>query len=133
MKLRRPHIKRLIRLYKENWVRVHCVFLVKYLYGDIWRLREKCAATQDPQCINLYLAYMDYYGASINYEAKIDAIPTFPHGILGVFVSRYAHIGKNCVIFQQVTIGSNTLKDSKLMGGNNRRWRYDRSGRKDYR
>lgn len=116
MKLRHIHIKRLFCLFKEDWKRVHCVFLVKYLYGDIWRLREICATTHNPKHINLYKAYMDYHCASINYEAKIDGVPTFPHGILGVFVSRYAHIGKGCVIFQHVTIGSNTLKDSKMRG-----------------
>jgi len=109
-------IKNCIRLYKEDWIRVHCVFLVRFLYGDIWHLREVCAQTHDSKRLRLYHAYMDYYGASISYEAKLDAIPTFPHGIIGVFVSRYAHIGKDCVIFQHVTIGSNTLKDSHSLG-----------------
>ena len=118
MKFKHIHIRRLIRLFKEDWIRVHCVFLVKYLYGDIWHLRDICAQTHDPKCLQLYYAYMDYYGASISYEAQIDGIPIFPHGIIGVFISRYAKIGKDCVIFQHVTIGSNTLKDSKLrMGG----------------
>ena len=40
----------------------------------------------------------------------------FPHGPVGFFVSNGAHIGKGCVIFQQVTIGSNTLKDSRHKG-----------------
>lgn len=117
MKLSLQNIKRFMYLYKEDWVRKHCVFLVKYLYGDIWHLREVCAATKEPRCLQLYYAYMDYYGASINYEAQIDEIPTFPHGIHGIFISRYARIGKECVIFQHVTIGSNTLKDSKSQGG----------------
>lgn len=116
MKLRYIHIKRFIRLFKEDWMRVHCVLLVKYLYGDIWHLRDICAATHNPKHIRRYQAYMDYFCASINYETKIESVPTFPHGILGVFISRYAHIGKNCVIFQHVTIGSNTLIGSKLKG-----------------
>ncbi len=40
----------------------------------------------------------------------------FPHGISGIFISGGAEIGKNCTIFQQVTIGSNTLNDSKKCG-----------------
>ena len=40
----------------------------------------------------------------------------FPHKPLGVFISNWAHIGKNCVIFQQVTIGSNMFKESKGYG-----------------
>ena len=47
----------------------------------------------------------------------------FPHGIMGVFISQGALIGDNVTIFHQVTIGSNTLKDSKNFGapiiGNN--------------
>jgi len=39
-----------------------------------------------------------------------------PHGNFGVFISGDAIIGKNCTIFQQVTIGSNMLIDSKTMG-----------------
>lgn len=47
----------------------------------------------------------------------------FPHGINGVFISQGAIIGDNVVVFHHVTIGSNTLKDSKGYGapkiGNN--------------
>lgn len=35
---------------------------------------------------------------------------------MGIFISNQAVIGKNCVIFQQVTIGSNTLADGKRTG-----------------
>lgn len=49
--------------------------------------------------------------------------PSFPHSIFGIFISSGAKIGENCVIFHQVTIGSNTLQDSKGYGspeiGNN--------------
>ncbi len=48
---------------------------------------------------------------------------TFPHGISGIYISGKAKIGNNCTIFHQVTIGSNTLTDSKHYGaptiGNN--------------
>ena len=39
-----------------------------------------------------------------------------PHGFNGIFISTKAKIGENCVIFHQVTIGSNTLSDSKNSG-----------------
>lgn len=46
-----------------------------------------------------------------------------PHGFFGIYISQGAYIGKNCVIFNSVSIGSNTLKDSKGFGapkiGNN--------------
>lgn len=41
---------------------------------------------------------------------------TFPHGLNGIFISQGAQIGDNCVIFHQVTIGSNTIRESKNFG-----------------
>ncbi len=32
-------------------------------------------------------------------------IPVLPHGLHGVFISRYAKIGRDCWIYQNVTIG----------------------------
>ncbi|MBP9600252.1 MAG: serine acetyltransferase [Lutibacter sp.] len=47
----------------------------------------------------------------------------FLHGTYGIFISGGAIIGQNCTIYQQVTIGSNMLIDSKSLGsptiGNN--------------
>ena len=61
--------------------------------------------------------------ASIPLDTKIGNNLTLPHGLSGIFISSGAEIGDNCVIFQQVTIGSNTLIDSKKIGspkiGNN--------------
>lgn len=46
-----------------------------------------------------------------------------PHGLNGIFISKDAEIGENCVILHQVTIGSNSIKGSKHFGapkiGNN--------------
>lgn len=62
-------------------------------------------------------------GSWISIGADFASPPVFPHGIIGVFVSGGTKIGDNCVIFQQVTIGSNTLIDSTGFGapviGNN--------------
>ena len=55
-------------------------------------------------------------GASIPVRTKIRGRITFPHGMAGVFLSQDAEIGEGCVIFQQVTIGSNTLPDAKRAG-----------------
>ena len=56
-------------------------------------------------------------------NASIGKGIVFPHGLCGVFISQGATIGDNCVIFQQVTIGSNNLNDSVNRGaptiGNN--------------
>jgi serine O-acetyltransferase len=52
----------------------------------------------------------------IGYNADIQHVPCFPHGISGIFISEGAKIGKNVVILQQVTIGSNTLNGSNTFG-----------------
>ncbi len=56
------------------------------------------------------------YNAFIPPTLDIPRSVTFPHGISGVYISVGAHIGEGCVIFQQVTIGSNTLEGSKRQG-----------------
>ena len=55
-------------------------------------------------------------GAFIPASARFGKNTVFPHGINGVFISQGAVIGNNSVIFHQVTIGSNTIKDSKGFG-----------------
>ena len=104
-------------------------FWVELLYHDIWRfkktindvrLRDRDNIPKSYQWkgwrVKLYNAYWESYGGFIGVDAIIEEKPIFPHGPLGVFISNSAYIGKQCVIFQQVTIGSNTTKDSKNQG-----------------
>lgn len=39
-----------------------------------------------------------------------------PHGLSGIFISYGAKLGSGCTVFHQVTIGSNTLPDSRGQG-----------------
>jgi serine O-acetyltransferase len=55
-------------------------------------------------------------GCMIPESVAFEATPAFPHGLHGIFISQGAVIGSGCVIFQQVTIGSNTLKGTKRPG-----------------
>ena len=64
----------------------------------------------------IHLKLMDRNNADIPLETQMEGLPTFPHGLTGIFISCNAKIGKNCVIFHQVTIGSNTLPDSRGNG-----------------
>ena len=95
---------------------------VKLRYGDYWALREhlqeKDARRGKPSRI-LWRACDRYFwkqGSFIGRGARFAGRPYFPHGCLGVFISNDAVIGRDAVIFQQVTIGSNTLPDSKRPG-----------------
>ena len=60
------------------------------------------------------LCYKNHCFIPVN--AKIGENISFPHGVDGIYISNKAQIGNNCVIFHQVTIGSNTLNDSKGKG-----------------
>lgn len=45
------------------------------------------------------------HGGYIGPGAVFEDTPSLPHGLHGVFISRYAAIGKSCRIYQNVTIG----------------------------
>ncbi len=64
----------------------------------------------------MYEAAIGMDGGWIGLGAELEDIPTFPHGFSGVFISNSARIGKRCVIFQGVVIGSNRLNDSQGFG-----------------
>lgn len=55
-------------------------------------------------------------GSFVGRGARFGSQPFFPHGCMGVFISNDAVIGREAVIFQQVTIGSNTLPGTKRPG-----------------
>ena len=96
----------------------------RILYGagteTFWRHREKAKTAKTA----LFRAFHRYRGAKICYAngasipdtAQIDGCLTLPHGLSGVFISKGAVIGRNCTVFQQVTIGSNAIEGSKSYG-----------------
>ncbi|MCI9465423.1 MAG: serine acetyltransferase [Lachnospiraceae bacterium] len=45
------------------------------------------------------------HGGYIGPDTVIKGSLTLPHGLHGIFISRYAKIGENCLIYQNVTIG----------------------------
>lgn len=95
------------------------IYLLIKLHGGIWKVKIKCNTSKGifrKYYITIYTLFLDRYGSYIGYNSKFSDIPCFPHGIRGICISGEANIGNNCVIFQQVTIGSNTLQDSKRKG-----------------
>lgn len=59
---------------------------------------------------------MKKYCADIPVNINIPESTVFPHDICGIYISHGAVIGENCTIFQQVTIGSNTIPKHKRNG-----------------
>lgn len=57
------------------------------------------------------------HGGYIGPDTVFNDIPMLPHGLHGIFVSRFAVIGKNCCIYQNVTIGEVNRKAPAI--GNN--------------
>ena len=106
------------------FIKEHPLLLLFLFYkNDIWKLRNSCLSKRTRCKEVLYYAYLQTFGAYIGLGAQFDGIPIFPHSFNGIFISHNAHIGKNVIIFQQVTIGSNTTIGSKNQGaptiGNN--------------
>ena len=97
-----------------------CFSFDEYGYARYWKLKRKYLARHTELGRSLvnqrWKHLMLRFGAWIPLSAKIHFTTTFPHGLYGIFISMGAEIGENCVIFQQVTIGSNTLKDSENIG-----------------
>ncbi len=94
--------------------------------SDYWRIRTRALASGGIVgwlYRHRHAKLLWKNGASIPLQTKFAGAPTFPHGLHGIFVSVGAEIGTNCTIFHQVTIGSNTLSDTKRPGapiiGNN--------------
>lgn len=92
-----------------------------------WKVRRKMNTSRNPICkfVNWYKYHqiLQRNNAFIPRDLELKQDTIFPHGINGIFISQGAKIGEGCTIFHQVTIGSNTLKDSKGYGapciGNN--------------
>lgn len=49
--------------------------------------------------------YAYRHGGYIGPDAVIKGRPVLPHGLQGIFISRYASVGEGCRIYQNVTIG----------------------------
>lgn len=95
------------------------LFLNK-LFGGTWALKERCR-TSHSRAVRwlsnlVYTKALQAKGSWISAEARFETIPCFPHGVYGLFISGGVSIGRNCIIFQHVTIGSNTLIDSSGLG-----------------
>ena len=57
------------------------------------------------------------HGGYIGTDTVIKNNLSLPHGLHGVFISRYAQIGENCCIYQNVTIGEIDRK-APVIGNN---------------
>lgn len=119
-------MKKILTLfYQLNYRISHRVILIysKVRFPDVWALKEYLFRYEKRNryyyklnsAYNCRIAQMGG-GSWIGCEGKFENKPFFPHGMVSVFISNGVSIGKNCIIFQQVTIGSNTIKDHPKFG-----------------
>lgn len=72
------------------------------LYG--WKNKTKSALLH--KALTLLAGRCAYrHRGYIGATAVIQGRPVLPHGLQGIYISRYAQIGKDCCIYQNVTIG----------------------------
>lgn len=97
-------------------LRPFLTFYALLRFGSIWGLK---AYLQGHKNKLLELTYGHYFmrrGCFVGLTSEIASPPCFPHGLQGIFISNTAKLGRDVVIFQQVTIGSNNLPDTKRPG-----------------
>ena len=97
------------------------IFTNKYVilkYKNIWEVKNKINKNNLKSGIytSYYIDYFNKHSSYIGINTTFKGIPCLPHGFYGIFISDKAIIGQNCVIFQNVTIGSNTLEQTKKQG-----------------
>lgn len=75
----------------------------------LWRLYRMRARARKKPVIDILTFLLNRsahrHGGYIGPGAVFEGIPVLPHGLHGIFISRYASIGPNCRIYQNVTIG----------------------------
>lgn len=100
-----------------------------YAKGDnlrlFWRLffrRERTSSKLLGDVLTFFLYRMAHRrGGYIGRDAVILEKPSLPHGLHGIYISRYATVGRDCRIYQNVTIGevdrkAPTIGDHCLIG-----------------
>ena len=87
--------------------------------NEFWRLREVVlnpkSTLEKEQALTKIQWIQHFFGCDIPLRGAVNQFRA-PHGFYGIFISSRARIGKGCTIFQQATIGSNLLRDSKGSG-----------------
>lgn len=94
--------------------------------GDVdafWKAREDILTRPGKHRLENYLCKIirKHYGAGIPILPEINRFAT-PHGFYGIFISQRAKVGEGCMIYQQVTVGSNDLQNSWGGGGGTNHW-----------
>lgn len=101
----------IIRSVLSHLLRAAAPIIIEGVYGGFWNFRtRKLEAIRGNGILKRwYESYLERFGCYIGRNARFASAPILPHDMFGIFISDMSKIGKNCVIYHQVTIGSNTL------------------------
>lgn len=87
--------------------------IIDYSKGDdlrrfwrLFRLRERAKLKLVRSLLTFLMNRSAHrHGGYVGNGARFEDVPSLPHGLHGVYISRYASIGAGCRIYQNVTIG----------------------------
>jgi len=87
--------------------------IIDYSRGDnlthfwrLYRLQKKVKNRFARDIVTFFMSRSAHrHGGYVGPDTVFEGVPVLPHGLHGIFISRYAVIGENCRIYQNVTIG----------------------------
>ena len=96
-----------------------------YNHEKYWKMRKQLLDNKSKvnKIVKLYYLFrikrMDAFhnasmGTDFNRGAKFMTPPSLPHGLNGIIIAPDAEIGRNCIIFQRVTIAQKNGKAAKI-------------------
>ena len=87
--------------------------------GGIFEVKKKANSSSGIKkriFLTLYYMYQYENGSSVNVVTEFAGTPCLPHDLKAIFISGPAKIGKNCVIFHNVTINAINHSDNEKFG-----------------
>lgn len=89
-----------------------------YHFWRLYKLQKKVSAGIVRDVLTFLLSRCAHrHGGYIGPDTIIKSNLSLPHGLHGIFISRYAEVGENCCIYQNVTIGEVDRK-APVIGNN---------------
>ena len=104
--------------------------LIQHYNADsYWNMRQEVVNPESKKSTLIRLLYLyrikrsDAFnnasmGTNLNSGAQFASRPILPHHLNGIIISHYAKIGKNCIIYQQVTIAEDGHQRAATIGDN---------------
>lgn len=87
-------------------------------FWAMFRRRERCKSKLGRDILTFLLSRSAHrHGGYIGNGARLADVPSLPHGLHGVYISRYASVGKGCRIYQNVTVGEVNGKAPRIGDG----------------